>query len=204
MYAAYGGGTSYRTLEQDDIDGVCSLYPGSCNCSSDGDCGPDEVCNGGTCEVPPCQNDSDCPSGKVCNSGTCAVPSCSSDSDCDSGFYCDQNTSTCEPECPVCQPCSQSSDCGSNGYCVEFSGGNNKCVVTCGQGGTCPGDSECFPVSSSGSSQTYYLCLNPNAGDESVGSCPDSYTCTEDGGSSSGGSCSRPRTQVTGKRPPGL
>lgn len=187
MYAAYGGGTATRSIEQDDVDGVCALYTTSCNCTSDGDCAANEVCNGGTCEIPPCTSDNECPGNEVCNSGSCEVPPCSSDSDCQDGFYCDTSNSTCRPDCPVCEACTQSSDCGSNGFCVDFGNGNNKCIVTCGQGGTCPGDSQCYSVEQQG--QTYYLCLNPNANND--GACPDSYTCSADSGNGGGsdGTC---------------
>src|SRR5699024_8463860 len=37
MYFAYQGGTGARSLSEDDIAGVCALYPGTCHCSSDSD-----------------------------------------------------------------------------------------------------------------------------------------------------------------------
>ncbi|MGM0555290.1 MAG: matrixin family metalloprotease [Myxococcota bacterium] len=190
MYASYSGGTGTRSLEQDDVDGVCALYTTSCSCTNDSDCAANEVCtSNGSCEIPPCTSDDDCPSTETCNTstGACEVPPCSSDSDCGDGYYCDTNNSTCRPDCPVCEACTQSSDCGSNGFCVDFGNNNNKCIVTCGESGTCPGDSECFGVEQSG--QTYYLCLNPDA--NSSGACPDSYTCSSDstGDGGSDGTC---------------
>lgn len=146
MYASYSGGTGSRSLSQDDIAGVCSLYPGSCGCSSDADCGPNQVCSGGQCAQAPCTSNADCSDGKECNTSTgdCEVPTCSSDTDCQSGYICDTNNH-CVSECPVCRSCSSQADCGANGFCAGFDSGN-KCITACGPNGGCPGDSQCFQV----------------------------------------------------------
>jgi MYXO-CTERM domain-containing protein len=181
MYYAYQGGSGTRSLSQDDISGVCSLYQTSCSCSNDDDCGPTQICNGNQCEEAPCESDNDCPGGQECNTGTgdCEVPSCGSDTDCADGYVCDSQ-GKCGSACPVCSPCSSRDDCGANGFCTQV-GGQNKCVTTCGQNGSCPGDSKCFR------SGEYYVCLNPDA--DTAGVCPSSYTCTGTDSGGGGGAC---------------
>ena len=51
MYAAYLGGNGAATLADDDIEGVCSLYPSGAqaDCQNDGDCPGDQRCVGGGC-----------------------------------------------------------------------------------------------------------------------------------------------------------
>jgi MYXO-CTERM domain-containing protein len=170
MYYAYQGGSGARSLSQDDVNGVCSLYTGSCNCSTNSDCGANQVCNGSQCEDAPCQSDNDCPGGQECaSSGDCEVPSCGSDADCADGYTCD-SAGKCTSSCPVCRTCTTQEDCGANGFCTDV-GGQNKCITTCGTNGSCPGDSTCYRY------DDYYVCLNPDA--NTVGVCPSSYTCTE-------------------------
>jgi hypothetical protein len=179
MFYAYQGGSGSRSLSQDDISGVCSLYQTSCSCTADSDCGPTQICNGNQCEEAPCQSDNDCPGGQECNTGTgdCEVPSCGSDADCDDGYICDSQ-GKCASACPVCRTCSSQADCGANGFCTEI-GGQNKCITSCGQDGSCPGDSTCYQY------DDYYICLNPEA--NTTGVCPSSYTCSGSDGSSGGG-----------------
>lgn len=192
MYAAYTGGTGARSLSQDDTAGVCSLYPGSCNCSSDSDCGPNQVCNGNTCEEAPCASNSDCPSGKECNTSTgdCQIPTCGSDADCDDGYICDNN-GQCVSSCPVCRSCTSQADCGANGFCADL-GGGSKCITNCGEGGACPGDSQCFQVPAPATSGSCSSSTDCSSGDQcyntqSGGVC--ATPCSSDGDCGSNQAC---------------
>ena len=168
-----------ESLEADDINGVCALYSGGqCNCARDGQCPGGRVCRNGSCTSPPCQTNTDCASGEVCVSatGSCVVPSCTDDDDCPSDYRCDREGS-CVPKCTVCRSCTTRADCGPNGVCAELSG-RGRCIAPCGRGGSCPGDSECFPIRTS-SGHLYDVCLNPGADSGNTSDiCPDSYRCS--------------------------
>ncbi len=174
MFYAYTGGTSARILHDDDVQGVCALYPRVCSCSKDSECPGEEQCIGSQCEKVPCTSDTQCAQDLVCRNGDCVVPPCSADTECAPGFQC--SNQVCVSICPTCRTCKQQSDCGGNGHCVDYeSDGNTKCMVLCSQGGLCPGDSECFQMPTD--NQTLYLCLNADA--QKAGLCPASYTCKE-------------------------
>ncbi len=174
MFYAYTGGTSARRLHDDDVQGVCALYPRVCSCSKDSECADDEKCIGSQCERVPCTADNQCAQDLVCRNGDCVVPPCEFNDDCAPGFQC--SNEACVSVCPTCRTCTQQNDCGSNSHCVDYDGdGVTKCMVLCSQGGLCPGDSECFQVPTD--DQTLYICLNADA--QTAGLCPDSYTCKE-------------------------
>ncbi|MFW6053232.1 MAG: matrixin family metalloprotease [Persicimonas sp.] len=192
MYASYTGGTSARTLAQDDIDGVCALYRTSCNCSSDADCGSNEICDtsSGQCEEAPCQSDADCATGQECGSdGECAVPTCNDDSDCAEGFDCDGGK--CLSDCEVCRDCTSQSDCGSNGFCADL-GSGNKCITNCGENGGCPGDSQCFGVPAPATSGSCTSSADCATGDECYQTESGNFCatpCTSDSGCDSDQTC---------------
>lgn len=169
MFASYVGGTSARSLHQDDVDGVCALYTKSCTCITSNDCIEGDICQNGVCRDVPCTSDAQCQSGLQCNrsTGQCIVPPCTSDLSCPAGFYCAPDT-TCKSRCPVCRDCTSNNDCGLNGVCTQ----SGKCVTFCQQGGLCPGDSECYSYNGSN------ICLNGNA--DTAGICPEGYTCIDD------------------------
>jgi MYXO-CTERM domain-containing protein len=166
MYPAYDGSTGFRTLESDDINGVCALYPGgSCACSQDRDCVGDFVCIQGTCQEAPCVSDADCPDGQVCEAGGDCVPqTCSTDNDCQNGYAC--TSGICE-RCSVCDRCNSNNDCGSNSVCVQ----GGVCVTYCGQDGSCPGTTVC--VDGGGA----FVCVNADY--QTNGFCPAGFTCTD-------------------------
>ena len=195
MFESYSGGTSQRNLHPDDVDGVCSLYPGDCGCTSDADCSrAGEVCLDGTCQRPPCGSDADCATGLVCDRGTgdCVVPPCVSDGDCPSGRVCREGTCRLPSgQCSVCQPCSRIEECGGTGICSPVRpGGQAVCVVACGPNNECPGDSQCFATLGGAS-----YCLNPDAASGQI--CPPTYVCG-DGNPCAGVTC--PPGQVCDSR----
>jgi MYXO-CTERM domain-containing protein len=80
----------------------------------------------------------------------------------------------CVSSCPVCrQNCETNADCGSNAYCVDNPEGGKLCLVLCGQGSECPGDSVCYSVDD-GQGGTAYVCGAPDATNSL---CPQDYTC---------------------------
>jgi MYXO-CTERM domain-containing protein len=174
MYAAYVGGSSARTIHEDDIQGVCALYPRPCSCTSSTECPGREQCVNGVCQKVPCSSNLQCDAGEECVNGDCVVPPCRSNADCAEHFQC--QSGACVSTCPVCRDCQSNADCGFNGFCADF-GGGGKCIVACSSGGLCPGDSVCYQLDQG--SETYYICLNPNAGREP---CPDGYVCKEGSG----------------------
>ena len=187
MYAAYLGGNGARNISNDDIAGVCSLYPSGedVECTNNSDCSGDQICSGGNCidgsSAPP--------------SGGIGAPCGMSQNDCDPGLFCvgDQNGSTfctrqCGEGCPVgwsCQevrfgrgqraqicledendpvgrgefgdPCNAGYNCAT-GFCVS-NGNDAFCSQACGGDEDCPEGSECAPLSNGGGA-----CLPVNGG----------------------------------------
>lgn len=186
MYPSYMGGTGARTLHQDDIDGVCALYPKPCTCITTNDCIEGDICQNGLCRNVPCTSDSNCQSGLVCqaSTGKCIIPPCTDDASCGAGFTCQAN-GTCTVNCPVCRSCESNNDCGANAVCIQ----SGKCVVFCQQGGLCPGDSECYNL------QGNYVCSSP---DSNI-LCPDDYTCIEIPSCTSNSDCTPGDSCVAGK-----
>lgn len=166
MYPSYDGSTGFRSLEPDDINGVCALYPGgSCACVSTSDCVGDFVCIDRVCQTPPCGSNADCPEGQVCGAtGDCAPQRCSTDSECQAGFAC--TSGICE-RCSVCERCNSNNDCGANGVCVQ----GGLCLTYCGENGSCPGSTVC--VDGGGA----FVCVNPDY--QSAGFCPSNFSCTD-------------------------
>lgn len=174
MYAAYIGGTGARSLHQDDINGVCSLYTQSCSCTTSAQCSGGQQCIGGQCRKPPCTSDAMCDTGLACVSGDCVVPPCSSDAECGAGFICEGNA--CTSSCPVCRRrCTSEADCGSGGFCVDDGTGVSVCIVLCGENAECPGDAVCYAVGD-GQGGEVYACGAPNATTEL---CPADYVCQD-------------------------
>lgn len=178
MYAAYTGGEGARSLHQDDIDGVCDLYPQACSCTGDADCNGNQECIDGVCQIPPCVSNSDCDPGLVCDNGDCVVPPCESDGDCTGGYICTDGSCVPDQDCPICGPCSVNDDCGAQGICIPagYMDSESHCTSWCQSSADCPGNTECFEVPTD--SGTYYLCFNPDA--DTRGPCPAGYVCEDD------------------------
>lgn len=152
MYATYMNDIAWRSLEQDDDDGVCSLYPGvgltsGCEASA---CPLGFFCVGKTCErqgargevCSPCERvphacdgagDAarciDLPSGgRVCGRA------CAADADCGAGFHCAPTTTAGDLQCVSDDECASGPDaCHSAADCGGFA---------CSAKGACvgPGD----------------------------------------------------------------
>ncbi|GAB0137197.1 hypothetical protein EsDP_00005474 [Epichloe bromicola] len=119
-------------------------------CSSDEDCGKNQVCNNHVCKATvTCQHNREC-NGQVCKNNSCGA--CTANADCDSNnLECVKGlcvpTTTPPPECTKnsdckatqickdekCGPCSTDSDCGADQLC-----GKGECKPkppSCGQPG---------------------------------------------------------------------
>lgn len=173
MFGLYVGGTAPRTLHDDDIDGVCSLYAGECRCTDDNDCRSAHFCDDGVCAREICAGDGDCPDNSICEGGDCVFPPCTDGEDCDDDSIC-QNERCVDP-CPACRRCNEHADCGHQGFCRPFDHGG-RCMIACGQDGQCPGDSVCTEVAQG--LETFALCAAPGAGD-SDDLCPADYICRD-------------------------
>jgi len=174
MLAYYSNGIAERSLEQDDIDGVCSLYPVTCGgCTDDGQCGVGEVCTAGNCAPAGCSTTNDCAMGAVCWKGAC-TPGCRTDAECSDGQVCRGAECVRDPTtCPICEPCRSSADCGGSDYFCVDTGSGGACTKDCTTNADCDGDSSCWRLSD-GRGNTFNLCLGP---DQSGDFCPSNYTC---------------------------
>ena len=196
MYYAYVGGTGARSLDSDDIEGVCTLYPGSgaTSCNRDSDCDSGEVCSGGTC-VTETQGDggvgescatNECASGLICIQGG-GEPFCTlicEGGDCPSGWGC-QGVNSSQGAINLCLPsaeeagdarfgdgCEAGPECAS-GLCVS-DGQRAFCSEVCVEDSGCPDEATCYALSDGGGA-----CV-PAGGTSSGGygdSCNDASDC---------------------------
>ncbi len=192
-----------RTPEQDDIDGLCFLYPkaGSVACTSNAQC-PKVVDDGPSGEYYagqiPCQ-------GGVCAGAPTAVPQgnakigegCASDNDCAKPLFC-QPLSGSQAVCSqLCTP-GTSGGCPTGFGCVAYQGSTTQgaCLQDAGGGGSkgkaigepCQSSSECTSklcVSSGGSA----TCLVPCT---SGAQCPSGQSCQLFSGKSYGACADAP------------
>ncbi|WP_373049264.1 matrixin family metalloprotease [Vulgatibacter sp.] len=171
MLPYYSNGTAERTLTQDDIDGVCALYPASCGgCTGDGDCITGEICDAGTCVAQPCTDSAECSAGAFCWKGSC-TPGCKADGECDAGQVCNDGSCIRDPAtCSICATCASSADCGGDAYlCVDLDGsGVGACTRTCASNADCDGDSFCRTFTDGSQ-----FCFAPST----TALCPDEYVC---------------------------
>jgi hypothetical protein len=150
MYAADPGGENWRSLEQDDDDGVCALYPGTgdSGCATDA-CPSNYVCVANDCErlgeqaevCSPCMrvvgacagagSNARCIDiGSGSNTGEVCARACTTDADCGGDFHCQATTSSGDFQCvasDLCasgpDPCKIDADCNNDGVCK-----NGACV----------------------------------------------------------------------------
>ena len=151
MYAADPGGESWRSLEADDRDGVCALYPGTgaAGCDTGATCPSGYVCVAKNCEklgekaevCSPCLREvgacAGAGEGARCidigtgtSMGRVCGRKCATDGDCGGGFHCLATTTSGDFQCvsdDACasgpDPCTTDADCHGNGTCKS-----NACV----------------------------------------------------------------------------
>jgi hypothetical protein len=151
MFATYPGGLSWRSLEADDHDGVCSLYPGTgapgCDtipcpggfvcvanqCERKGALG--EVCSPCTPQPGSCLgagDDARCVT--LANGGHVCGRACMIDAECGNGFHCKSTTTSGDFQCisddncaSAANACAKDTDCTvantacKMGACVDVS-----------------------------------------------------------------------------------
>lgn len=183
MCASYSGGTAERTLTSDDIDGVCSLYPGTGpppECTTDAECDDkfqcvDGKCVGGICA--PCSSHENCGGDNdYCLTG---FP--------DGNLYCGMN-------------CTSDTDCGAGNKCFDLGGGIKQCLpetldcsgsaVQCTTDEQCPSgytcqDGSCVPVSppectDDSQCMTGYVCQDGRCVPDTSAHLPICSECTSD------------------------
>lgn len=205
-----------RTPEQDDLDGLCFLYPksGAFACQSNAQC-PKVVDDGPSGEIYvgqiPCQNN-------VCAGAPTTVPkgggklgdTCGSDADCDTPTFCQPLSGSSAVCSQDCNP-SQSGSCPSGFGCVAYQGSTTKgaCIAGAGGGGgttgtksvgeTCSSSSECKTqlCVQSGGKTTCEVPCTANA------QCPSGQTCQLFSGKSYGACAVPPSGGGTDKLPDG-
>jgi hypothetical protein len=146
---ATGSGLRWRSLEKDDLDGVCSLYPGvgvaGCDATP---CPSPFVCVANTCQRPsekrdlcsPCERVTDAcegagdgarcidlgegaSAGRVCGRG------CTTDLDCGTGFKCLATTAAGDRQCVSDLACRNgASPCATDAQCKEGTCRAGACV----------------------------------------------------------------------------
>ena len=137
---ATGSGLRWRSLEKDDIDGVCSLYPGTgaTGCES-APCPAPFVCVAGACQRPheradvcsPCARVTDaCEAagddarcidvGEGGNAGRACGRGCATDADCGAGFHCLPTSSSGDLQCVSDTGCRNGSNtCATDADCTN-------------------------------------------------------------------------------------
>ena len=173
MYPSYGGGEGPRTLSQDDIEGVCTLYPtgSSAQCTQSTECPSGQECVSGSCviiaesdgqigddcSVAPCAEELVCVQSQD-NSAFCTR--ICSDGVCPGGWACTTVNSS-QGEVNLCLPdqggtgeqtfgesCESGPDCAS-GLCVA-SGDSAFCSQSCARDVDCPNQAVCQRLSNGG------------------------------------------------------
>lgn len=197
MYPSYAGGTGPRTLSQDDIEGVCSLYPGSGapECTRTADCADGLECVNGSCvqvndgegQIGDSCLNSPCSDGLVCVQGQDNNAFCTricSDGQCPGGWGCFAVNSN-QGQVNICLPANDTGDSGfgdncssgqecSSGLCVS-DGQRAFCSQSCTQDAECPGSATCEGLSNGGGA-----CLpsgEPNAGGGFGDECGQASDC---------------------------
>jgi MYXO-CTERM domain-containing protein len=170
MYASYSGGLK-RTLQADDQNGVCAIYPSGVAAS---DAGPRPDAGGGSSSDPcavhapgcgdctPYAGCGFCAETGLCVSGTRTGPTGSScgawawyESDCASVGTPDAGTVMPPVDAGSASgggrfgdPCTQPTDCATGGLCAVDTSGTGFCTRACADDCGCPDSYSCYAVSS--------------------------------------------------------
>jgi hypothetical protein len=186
---ASGSGLRWRSLERDDIEGVCSLYPGSkpALLACDPACPANFVCVGGACQRKGDAKDlcSPCPLGGTLgdsceasgddarcidlpnSGGRVCGRACTNDADCGDGFACRSTTEAGDRQCISLTDCKNGANtCATDADCKHFEG------VRC-RNGVCVGPPTPLPA-------------DAGAQDASI---PDASTTEDNISAGGGGDC---------------
>jgi hypothetical protein len=202
MYPLYSDTQS--ELSQDDIDGICWLYPGPrCQITGCGEgfectdagcvetcgealCAVGELCVDGECVDPTscidascfaCEGDSDCAEPLQCIDGTCRLGEALAGDPCGGPGAC--STGLCSDEGYCQATCSENWECGAEGACDIQSGA---CTVDdrLPLGATCSSPTECLGGECLTDLTDEPVCTRPCGKD--LPRCPGDWSCeTADG-----------------------
>jgi hypothetical protein len=184
LYPEYLG-LSQRELGEDDVDGLCWLYPNERACPAtpcadgltcveglcmlecpEGGCGP---CGGAECpsEVgDPCTSEDDCRDGHCSDAGAC-TRGCAFDSDCPGDFECEDGECSPGRLGVYGDACTNGDQCASRLCLLEGSeGSEGVCTRHCADGSECPAPDQCSVV------DAMPVCEAPDASGCSVGGTP--------------------------------
>jgi hypothetical protein len=146
MFAA-GSGVRWRSLEKDDREGVCALYPGigaaGCTSAGSASCPTGFVCVGGACQrrgergdlCAPCTTRAACEGagdGARCvdiTGGRVCGRECVSDAECGAGFACRATTAAGDLQCVSLEACRNgASPCEADPDCKDSVCRDGACV----------------------------------------------------------------------------
>lgn len=120
------------------VEGRCEAPPPPRDCANQGDCGPEEICDGGRCvPAPECRREDPdaCPDGTECRDGRCeALQACANDMACPPTSRCDDGVCVELGECRTAGTCPEGTRC-DRGLCIR----NQFCRITadCREGEFC-------------------------------------------------------------------
>jgi hypothetical protein len=142
MNATHPPGIAWRSLEQDDRDGVCALYPGkgADGCETGSACPAGFACVARACERIGARGEVCSPCVRIAGAcagagddarcidydgGTACGRACATDADCGPRFRCAPTTASGDLQCvanDACasgpDPCASASECGSDAVCI--------------------------------------------------------------------------------------
>lgn len=147
--APNGSGLRWRSLERDDVEGLCSLYPGvgAPGCEVD-PCPAGYTCVGGACQRPgerrdlcaPCQptagacegagDDARCVDvGEGASAGRACGRACATDAECGAGFRCLPTTEAGDLQCVSTEGCRNgASPCATDADCKDSACRGGACL----------------------------------------------------------------------------
>jgi len=200
MRLKYTSDLPYEGLNADDVEGICTLYPGSCeSCGSNEDCPAGSACRESACVASECRDTIDCPLGTICDDELC-VEGCRSHVECTGGGRCLEGScvpslTRCEnhvdcaedescvgrfcrqqPEaCSTCKVCWLDTDCGLHEICISADrpGTPGFCTNECATDRDCVGDAVCRRPQGAPNP----FCLDPISGNPNA-FCNPGYSCS--------------------------
>lgn len=152
-------------------------------CSADGDCALDQICQAGSCATR-CETDDDCSSVRECRGGVCSLPiRCASAADCPAGEICEGGQCTAQTE-----ECASSAECPPNFTCFEggcyapgtLPGEDAGGCVNCQNGEACI-DGDCVPLDAGDAGDEDTVLEDADPEDTSEDSSPDDTDLDDSG-----------------------